>query len=126
MEIRYRQRYVDLIANPDLRKVFIQRAKVISAIRGYLDKNGYLEVETPMMHLIPEAWQAGRLRLTITNRIWICILGLPGIVSRRNFWSGFEKIYEINRSFRNEGVSTRHNPEFTMLRSIPLTATVQG
>ena len=73
VEIRYRQRYVDLIANPDLRKVFTQRSKVISAIRGYLDKKGYLEVETPMMHPIPGARPAGRLRPTIMNTIWIYI-----------------------------------------------------
>ena len=116
VEIRYRQRYVDLIANPDVRKVFIQRGKAISAIRGYLDKKGYLEVETPMMHPIPGG-AAGRPFKTHHNEydMDLYLRIAPELYLKKLLVGGFEKVYEINRSFRNEGVSTRHNPEFTML-----------
>ena len=116
VEIRYRQRYVDLIANPDVRKVFTQRAKVVSAIRGYLDKKGYLEVETPMMHPIPGG-AAGRPFKTHHNEhdMDLYLRIAPELYLKKLLVGGFEKVYEINRSFRNEGVSTRHNPEFTML-----------
>lgn len=116
VEIRYRQRYVDLIANPDVRKVFTQRAKVISAIRGYLDKKGYLEVETPMMHPIPGG-AAGRPFKTHHNEhdMDLYLRIAPELYLKKLLVGGFERVYEINRSFRNEGVSTRHNPEFTML-----------
>ncbi len=116
VEIRYRQRYLDLLANPDVKKVFIQRGQMVSAIRNYLDKNGYLEVETPMMHPIPGG-AAGRPFKTRHNEydadLYLRIA--PELYLKRLLVGGFERVYEINRSFRNEGVSTRHNPEFTML-----------
>ena len=116
VEIRYRQRYLDLIANYDTRKVFSQRSKIISSIRNYLDGKGYLEVETPMMHPIPGG-AAGRPFKTHHNEydtdLYLRIA--PELYLKRLLVGGFEKVYEINRSFRNEGVSTKHNPEFTML-----------
>jgi lysyl-tRNA synthetase class 2 len=116
VETRYRQRYLDLIANPEVKKVFIRRGQMISAIRSYLDRNGYLEVETPMMHPIPGG-AAGRPFKTRHNEyeadLYLRIA--PELYLKRLLVGGFERVYEINRSFRNEGVSTRHNPEFTML-----------
>lgn len=118
VEIRYRQRYLDLIANPGIKKVFIQRSRIISSIRGYLDKKGYLEVETPMMHPIPGG-AAGRPFKTHHNEydadLYLRIA--PELYLKRLLVGGFERVYEINRSFRNEGISSRHNPEFTMLEA---------
>ena len=116
VEIRYRQRYLDLIANPEIKNVFIQRGQIISAIRNYLDKGGYLEVETPMMHPIPGG-AAGRPFKTHHNEYdtGLYLRIAPELYLKRLLVAGFEKVYELNRSFRNEGVSTRHNPEFTML-----------
>lgn len=116
VETRYRQRYLDLIANPEVKKIFVQRSQIISSIRSYLDKSGYLEVETPMMHPIPGG-AAGRPFKTHHNEydadLYLRIA--PELYLKRLLVGGFEKVYEINRSFRNEGVSTKHNPEFTML-----------
>ncbi len=116
VETRYRQRYVDLIANHEVKKIFISRGKIITAIRNYLDKKNYLEVETPMMHPIPGG-AAGRPFKTHHNEydIDLYLRIAPELYLKRLLVGGFERIYEINRSFRNEGVSTRHNPEFTML-----------
>ncbi|TAN58877.1 lysine--tRNA ligase, partial [bacterium] len=127
VEIRYRQRYLDLIANPDIKKVFLKRSQIISSIRGYLDKNGYLEVETPMMHPIPGG-AAGRPFKTHHNEydadLYLRIA--PELYLKRLLVGGFERVYEINRSFRNEGVSSRHNPEFTMLEAYAAYSDCQG
>ena len=117
-ETRYRQRYVDLIANPDVRDVFATRFKVVAAIRRYMESQGYLEVETPMLHPIPGGATA-RPFVTHHNaldmRLYLRIA--PELYLKRLLVGGFERVYEINRSFRNEGISVRHNPEFTMLEA---------
>ncbi|CAG9623412.1 lysine--tRNA ligase [Sutcliffiella rhizosphaerae] len=116
VEQRYRQRYLDLITNPESRETFIARSKIIQAMRRYLDNNGYLEVETPMMHSIaggasarPFITHHNTLDMTLYMRIAI------ELHLKRLIVGGLEKVYEIGRVFRNEGVSTRHNPEFTMI-----------
>ena len=115
-EIRYRQRYVDLIMNEDVKKNFYLRTQIIKFIRDYFDTNGFVEVETPMMQIIPGGATArpfetfhNALNLPMFLRI------APELYLKRLVVGGFERVYEINRNFRNEGVSTRHNPEFTML-----------
>ncbi len=115
-EQRYRQRYVDLIMNDESRKVFQIRSKVVSFIRNYLVNNNFMEVETPMMHVIPGGATAkpfathhNALDMELFLRI------APELYLKRLVVGGFERVFEINRSFRNEGLSTRHNPEFTML-----------
>lgn len=116
VELRYRQRYLDLISNEEVRKVFLQRCEVIRAIRSFLDERGFLEVETPMMHSIPGG-AAGRPFTTHHNEydMELYLRIAPELYLKRLLVGGLDKVYEINRSFRNEGVSTRHNPEFTML-----------
>ncbi|SFP49270.1 lysyl-tRNA synthetase, class II [Nitrosomonas cryotolerans] len=115
-EQKYRQRYLDLIANQDTRNVFAIRSKIIQTIRNFFVKHGYLEVETPMMHLIPGGATArpftthhNALDMALYLRI------APELYLKRLVVGGMEKVFEINRNFRNEGISTRHNPEFTML-----------
>lgn len=115
-EIRYRQRYVDLIVNEDVRRTFIQRSRIIDSMRRYLNEKGYLEVETPMMQPVyggamarPFVTYHNALNMTLYLRI------APELYHKRLVVGGFEKVYEINRNFRNEGISTVHNPEFTML-----------
>lgn len=115
-EIRYRQRYVDLIMNEKVKKNFYLRTAIIKFIRNYFDTNGFVEVETPMMQVIPGGATArpfetfhNALNLPMYLRI------APELYLKRLVVGGFERVYEINRNFRNEGVSTRHNPEFTML-----------
>lgn len=127
IETRYRQRYIDLIANYELRKIFIQRGKIISGIRNYLDKKGYLEVETPMMHPIPGG-AAGRPFKTHHNehKMDLYLRIAPELYLKRLLVGGFEKVYELNRSFRNEGVSTKHNPEFTMLEAYTAYSDCEG
>ena len=118
VDLRYRQRYLDLISSDEVRKVFVARSRIIKAIRDFLDKAGFLEVETPMMHNIPGG-AAGRPFKTHHNEYHMDLFLriAPELYLKRLLVGGFDKVYEINRSFRNEGVSTRHNPEFTMLET---------
>ncbi len=115
-EVRYRQRYLDLIVNEETRKTFEIRAKVVAGIRNYLTAERFMEVETPMMHVIPGGASArpfethhNALDMALYLRI------APELYLKRLVVGGFERVFEINRNFRNEGVSTRHNPEFTMI-----------
>jgi len=116
VELRYRQRYVDLIVNPGVKQVFEARSKIIRAIRSFLDSRGFLEVETPMMHSIAGG-AAARPFVTYHNALDMNLFLriAPELYLKRLIVGGFEKVYEINRNFRNEGISTKHNPEFTML-----------
>jgi lysyl-tRNA synthetase class 2 len=115
-ELKYRQRYVDLIMNEDTRLVFVQRTRIIQGLRNFLLSRRYLEVETPMMQPIPGG-AAARPFVTHHNaldlKLYLRIA--PELYLKRLVVGGFEKVFEINRNFRNEGISTRHNPEFTML-----------
>ncbi|QIK37508.1 lysine--tRNA ligase [Caldichromatium japonicum] len=115
-ETRYRQRYLDLIVNPESREVFRLRGAIVRFIRQYLDGRGYLEVETPMMQPIPGGAVA-RPFITHHNALDMPLFLriAPELYLKRLVVGGFEKVYELNRNFRNEGLSTRHNPEFTML-----------
>jgi len=115
-EQKYRQRYLDLITNEETRKTFLARSKIIQTIRNFLVERGYLEVETPMMHPIPGGASAkpftthhNALDMDLFLRI------APELYLKRLVVGGFEKVFEINRNFRNEGLSIRHNPEFTMI-----------
>ena len=118
VETRYRQRYLDLIVNPEVRDTFVARSRVIKAFRQYFDAQGYLEVETPMMHPIAGG-AAARPFVTHHNaldmKLYMRIA--PELYLKRLIVGGFEKVYEINRVFRNEGISIKHNPEFTLLES---------
>jgi lysyl-tRNA synthetase, class II len=115
-ETRYRQRYLDLIVNPNSRKIFQIRSKIVHFIREYLNNLDFLEVETPMMQIIPGGAVA-RPFVTYHNALGmdLYLRVAPELYLKRLVVGGFEKVYEINRNFRNEGLSTRHNPEFTML-----------
>ncbi|WP_444889754.1 lysine--tRNA ligase [Microbulbifer sp. DLAB2-AA] len=115
-EMRYRQRYVDLIATPEAREVFRVRSKVIEYIRDFLNAQQFMEVETPMLQVIPGGASA-RPFVTHHNALDIdmYLRIAPELYLKRLVVGGFERVYEINRNFRNEGLSTRHNPEFTML-----------
>lgn len=116
VEQRYRQRYLDLITNPESRETFILRSKIIQTMREYLNGQGFLEVETPMMHSIPGG-AAARPFITHHNALDIDLYMRIAIELhlKRLVVGGMEKVYEIGRVFRNEGISTRHNPEFTMI-----------
>jgi len=115
-ETRYRQRYVDLITSEASRNTFVTRSKIVSFIRQYLEERGYLEVETPMMQVIPGGAVARPFKThhnALDMELYLRVA--PELNLKRLVVGGFERVYEINRNFRNEGVSTRHNPEFTML-----------
>jgi lysyl-tRNA synthetase class 2 len=116
IEVRYRQRYLDLISNEEVKKVFLLRAQIIQSLRRALDEKGFLEVETPMMHSIAGG-AAGRPFKTHHNEynMDLFLRIAPELYLKRLLVAGLDKVYEINRSFRNEGVSIKHNPEFTML-----------
>jgi len=116
VEIRYRQRYMDLIVNEEVRNIFKLRSKIISKIREFLDNRGFLEVETPMMHHMAggasgEPFKTYHKALGIELYLRLA----PELYLKRLLVGGFDKVYELNRNFRNEGISVRHNPEFTML-----------
>ena len=116
VELRYRQRYVDLIVNPDVKKVFVLRSKIISALRDYLNERDYLEVETPMMQSIPGGATARPFKThhnALDMDLYLRVA--PELFLKRLVVGGMERVYEINRNFRNEGISTEHNPEFTMV-----------
>jgi lysyl-tRNA synthetase class 2 len=118
LEIRYRNRYVDLMVNDDVRKTFEIRSKVVSAMRKYLDSNNFLEVETPMMHSIPGGAAAKPFKTHHNALDMDMFLRIaPELYLKRLLVGGFERVYEINRNFRNEGISIKHNPEFTMLEA---------
>jgi len=116
VELRYRQRYLDLIANEKSRRVFVTRARIIQELRKFFDQRGYIEVETPMMHPLPGG-AAARPFVTHHNTLDIDLYLriAPELYLKRLTVGGFDRVYEINRNFRNEGISTQHNPEFTML-----------
>ncbi|WP_456288843.1 lysine--tRNA ligase [Paenibacillus sp. AK002] len=116
VELRYRQRYVDLIINPDVQKTFITRSRIIQSMRRYLDSQGYLEVETPTLHSIAGG-AAARPFITHHNALDMELYMRIAIELhlKRLIVGGLEKVYEIGRVYRNEGISTRHNPEFTMI-----------
>ncbi len=116
VETRYRQRYVDLVVNPEVREIFLLRTKVVQKLRAFFDARGFVEVETPMMQPIPGGAIARPFKThhnALDMDLYLRIA--PELYLKRLVVGGFERVYEINRSFRNEGVSTQHNPEFTML-----------
>jgi lysyl-tRNA synthetase class 2 len=116
VDIRYRQRYIDMIANPQVKDVFIKRSRIVSFIRQWLDSRSFLEVETPMLQTMPGGAR-GRPFSSKHNayNMEVFLRIAPELYLKRLLVGGLERVYEINRNFRNEGVSTRHNPEFTML-----------
>jgi lysyl-tRNA synthetase, class II len=126
VELRYRQRYLDLAVNPEVREVFRKRTEIVRGVRAFLDARGYLEVETPMMHPIiggaaarPFVTHHNALDMKLYMRI------APELYLKRLLVGGFERVYEINRNFRNEGLSRQHNPEFTMLEFYQAYATYE-
>src|SRR5476649_2949607 len=127
VETRYRQRYLDLIANPDVRKVFVTRARLISSLRRQLEDRGFIEVETPMMQPL-YGGAAARPFVTHHNTLDIDLYLriAPELYLKRLVVGGMERVYEINRNFRNEGLSTHHNPEFTMLEFYQAYTDYQG
>jgi lysyl-tRNA synthetase class 2 len=127
VEIRYRQRYLDLIANPESQKIFVTRARIISSLRRQLEERGFIEVETPMMQPLyggaaarPFVTHHNTLDMDLYLRI------APELYLKRLIVGGLERVYEINKNFRNEGVSTQHNPEFTMLEFYQAYTDYQG
>jgi lysyl-tRNA synthetase, class II len=127
VEIRYRQRYLDLIANPESQKIFVTRARIISSLRRQLERRGFIEVETPMMQPLyggaaarPFVTHHNTLDMDLYLRI------APELYLKRLIVGGLERVFEINRNFRNEGISTQHNPEFTMLEFYQAYTDYQG
>jgi lysyl-tRNA synthetase class 2 len=127
VETRYRQRYLDLVANPEVRKVFVTRARIISSLRRQLEQRGFIEVETPMMQPL-YGGAAARPFITHHNTLDIDLYLriAPELYLKRLVVGGMERVYEINRNFRNEGLSTHHNPEFTMLEFYQAYTDYQG
>lgn len=127
VETRYRQRYVDLIVNPDVRRTFDVRFKVVSAIRRFMEGRGFIEVETPMLHPIPGGATA-RPFVTHHNALDmdLYLRIAPELYLKRLLVGGFDRVFEINRSFRNEGISVQHNPEFTMLEAYQAFTNIDG
>lgn len=126
VETRYRQRYVDLIVNPDVRELFIKRSRIVNLIRSFMTSRDFLEVETPMMHQIPGGATA-RPFVTHHNALdmELYLRIAPELYLKRLVVGGFERVFEINRNFRNEGISVRHNPEFTMMEFYQAYATFE-
>ena len=116
IELRYRQRYLDMIMNPDVKQTFLMRSKIVSLIRRFFENHGFLEVETPMMHPIPGGANA-RPFITHHNALGVdrYLRIAPELYLKRLIVGGFEAVFEINRNFRNEGMDATHNPEFTMI-----------
>jgi lysyl-tRNA synthetase, class II len=126
VEVRYRQRYVDLMVNPNTRKIFQRRTQIVRFLRTFLDDQGFMEVETPMMQPIPGGATARPFvtqHKALDMQLYLRIA--PELYLKRLLVGGFERVYEINRNFRNEGISTQHNPEFTMLEFYWAYATYQ-
>ncbi len=126
VETRYRQRYVDLIVNPSVRDTFVKRTQIVQAVRQFLSNRGFLEVETPMMQVIPGGATAKPFK-TFHNALGIDLYLriAPELYLKRLLVGGFERVFELNRNFRNEGISTQHNPEFTMLEFYQAYATYE-
>ena len=126
VETRYRQRYVDLIVNPEVRDVFVKRSRIVNLIREFMVKHDFLEVETPMMQPIPGGATA-RPFVTHHNALdmELYLRIAPELYLKRLVVGGFERVFEINRNFRNEGISVRHNPEFTMMEFYQAYATFE-
>ncbi|MDI6901224.1 MAG: lysine--tRNA ligase [Anaerosomatales bacterium] len=127
VETRYRQRYVDLIANPEVKETFEKRFAIVSAIRREMETRGFVEVETPMLHPVPGGATA-RPFVTHHNALdmQLYLRIAPELYLKRLLVGGFERVFEINRSFRNEGMSPRHNPEFTMLEAYQAFTNLDG
>jgi lysyl-tRNA synthetase class 2 len=126
IEIRYRQRYLDLLMNPGVKAIFLNRARVINLIRTFLQERGFVEVETPMMQAIPGGATARPFQTYHnTYKLNLYLRISPELYLKRLLVGGMEKVFEINRNFRNEGVSTHHNPEFTMLEFYQAYATYE-
>lgn len=118
VEIRYRQRYLDLIANPEVKEIFLKRSQIISFLRKFFNQRNFIEVETPILHLIPGGASGlpfSTYHKATDSQVYLRIA--PELYLKRLLVGGLERIYEINKSFRNEGISRRHSPEFTMLES---------
>jgi len=126
VETRYRQRYVDLIVNPEVREVFVKRSRIVNLIRSFMTSREFLEVETPMMQPIPGGATA-RPFVTHHNALdmQLFLRIAPELYLKRLVVGGFERVFEINRNFRNEGISVRHNPEFTMMEFYQAYATYE-
>lgn len=126
VETRYRQRYVDLIVNPEARDIFIKRSRIVNLIRAFMTSRDFLEVETPMMHQIPGGATA-RPFITHHNALdmQLYLRIAPELYLKRLVVGGMERVFEINRNFRNEGISVRHNPEFTMMEFYQAYATYE-
>src|SRR5512139_1954738 len=116
IEVRYRQRYLDLIVNPQVKEIFERKSAIVKALRDFLESRGFIEVDTPMMHQIPGGATARPFK-THHNALGIDLYLriAPELYLKRLLVGGYERVYELNKNFRNEGISTRHNPEFTML-----------
>jgi lysyl-tRNA synthetase, class II len=125
-ELRYRQRYLDLVSNPEVKKSFLQRTELVRFLRGFLDARGFVEVETPMMHPLVSG-AAARPFVTHHNALDVDLFLriAPELYLKRLVVGGLERVYEMNRNFRNEGLSTKHNPEFTMLEFYQAYATYE-